>query len=127
LKDVTITNSYAKECGLVLRLWNYPTDQVIYTGLSSEDEEGTCYCHAMLSLRRGLLLMRVVSVTCLLGFFYFLHEKRDDIEHVYTECSLFNAALVMWTELSDKQRGELVEMVLNDIRIHVVQRIIWWV
>jgi hypothetical protein len=73
------------------RLWNYPTDEVIFTGLSPEEEE---------------------------GFFYFMHEKRDEIEHVYTECQLFNAALVLWNSLDDKKkdawRGKLAKKYKDD-------------
>lgn len=32
LKGMKLTTSYAKECGLVLRLWSYPTENVIFTG-----------------------------------------------------------------------------------------------
>ena len=32
---------YAKDCGVVLRLWTYPTDEAgVETGLEKEDEHG---------------------------------------------------------------------------------------
>jgi hypothetical protein len=35
---------YAKDCGVVLRLWTYPTDEVLTTGLTPAEEEGFfCY------------------------------------------------------------------------------------
>lgn len=68
--------SYTKSCGLVLRLWSYPTDNVINTGMTAEEEE---------------------------GFFCFLKETRNSIEHG-TECDLIRKGVALWKKRSDSQR-----------------------
>lgn len=78
-KDVKLSTDYTKQCGLVLRLWNYPTDAVIYTGLTREEEE---------------------------GLFCYLQDNRDNIKHVYTECQLVDRAIELWKELTDVQRKQ---------------------
>jgi Alginate lyase len=62
---------YATNCGLVLRLWNYPSENVISTGLTAEDEK---------------------------GFFCYLEDARNSIPHG-TECDLVNRAIVIWQGL----------------------------
>jgi hypothetical protein len=73
--------SYTKTCGLILRLWNYPTPQVVHTGLSPQDE---------------------------VGFFYFHAEHRAVVEQAHpnkSECFFMRKDLVSWTdELTAKQR-----------------------
>ena len=77
LKGVTITTEYTRDCGLVLRLWNYPTESVIYTGLTPEQED---------------------------GFFVFLAKDRSKIKNAHTECNLFLLALDLWKGLSDDDK-----------------------
>ena len=68
--------SYTKSCGLVLRLWSYPTENVVDTGMTPEDEE---------------------------GFFCFLKETRNSIDHG-TECDLLRKGVAMWKKKTDTQR-----------------------
>jgi Alginate lyase len=67
---------YVKKCGLVLRLWSYPSDSVISTGLSEDMEK---------------------------GFFCYLDEYNDLINH-RSECDLVNKAISIWTDFSADKR-----------------------
>lgn len=79
LKDMKKSElgSYTKSCGMVLRLWNYPTQEVIDTGLHGHDEEGF-FC-----------------------YFKFIH---DSISDKGNECDRINKAAMMWKELSENER-----------------------
>ena len=76
---------YGKKCGLVLRLWSYPPDDVINTGLSEADEE---------------------------GFFCWYEEvAHDKLKEKYVfedgdshECLIMRNAVKAWIELSKKER-----------------------
>ena len=83
-----IANSdYTNNCGLVLRLWNFPPDNVIFTGLSPQNET---------------------------GFFCFFSTIRSDIiarapPHKYlSECHVFNLALELWSNISEPKRQPYV-------------------
>jgi hypothetical protein len=75
-------NAYGNSCGLVLRLWNYPTSDVIHTGLSAAEEK---------------------------GFFCFYQENKQQIAshtHHHIECSILHDAVRVWKmkPLSEKTK-----------------------
>jgi Alginate lyase len=79
-KTSSLMKEYTHRCGLVLRLWNYPADNVIHTGLTSEDEE---------------------------GFFCFLAEIHDQLRHEKphtSECHIVIEAVVRWADVTDSKR-----------------------
>lgn len=89
--DLTMkTGKYTKDCGLVLRLWNYPTPEVIHTGMTPAEEN---------------------------GFFCYFAETYDKIKlngghHQTSECARMHNAVGSWRKIkeSDKtkyrKRGE---------------------
>jgi hypothetical protein len=77
MKD-DMDTSYTKKCGLVLRLWSYPTAQAIHTGLPPNDEEGF--------------------------FCYILDDSTRKKVRAYTECTYVKFATVPWLEMSLAER-----------------------
>ena len=68
--------SYVDRCGLVLRLWSFPTEYVIDTGLPAADE---------------------------VGFYCFLEKVRNSIS-AKSECSLINKALLKWAQFREEKK-----------------------
>jgi hypothetical protein len=53
---------YAKDCGVVLRLWTYPTDEVLTTGLTPAEEEGFfCYLEEYSNHNTATLCHRIIE------------------------------------------------------------------
>jgi anti-sigma28 factor (negative regulator of flagellin synthesis) len=77
-RDISIGTKleYSSQCGVVLRLWSYPTADVISTGLSESEEA---------------------------GFFCYLKSVDSSIKHT-TECDLMNKALIQWRDLPTAQK-----------------------
>ena len=77
---------YGKKCGLVLRLWSYPPDDVINTGLSPTDEAGF--------------------------FCWYEDVAHDKLKEKFAEegdsheCLIMRNAVKAWMELSKKERGK---------------------
>jgi len=76
-----VDTSYTKKCGLVLRLWSYPTQEVIHTGLSAVDEDQGFFCY---------ILDKTV--------------RKTYSEHANTECNYIKATSSAWLGLSENQR-----------------------
>lgn len=77
---------YSKKCGLVLRLWSYPPDDVINTGLSPADEQGFfCWYE---DVAHDKLKVKFAE---------------DGDSH---ECLIMRNAVKAWMELSKKERGK---------------------
>jgi Alginate lyase len=72
----TMKLEYAHLCGLVVRLWNYPTHEVISTGIPPDMEE---------------------------GFFCYLDEVRHDISYI-NECELLHQAASFWMQYGPQER-----------------------
>ena len=77
LKNATLSKSYTKDCGLVLRLWSYPTENVVHTGLSAQEEK---------------------------GLFCFYESIRDSLHKQGTECKRLTAGIKSWQELKSSER-----------------------
>jgi hypothetical protein len=76
------TSQYTHDCGLVLRLWNYPTANVIHTGLSEKDEE---------------------------GFFCFYKKNGEMIDASfkhsgYSECARMRKGVTFWANMTTTER-----------------------
>jgi len=72
---------YSKQCGLILRLWSYPTPDVIHTGFSSKDEEGF-FCFYKESAQPKL--------------------RKQDPEH--SECLRMRHAAQAWAQMKEPER-----------------------
>ena len=88
LSGMTVSKmmKYGKKCGLVLRLWSYPPDDVINTGLSASDEQGF--------------------------FCWYEDVAHDKLREKFAtegdshECLIMRNAVKAWMELGKKERGK---------------------
>ena len=81
---------YTERCGLVLRLWNYPPENVIFTGLSAHNETGF-FCFYQQNARDTLI-----------------RTHFEGLHHYFSECHVFNAAISLWSAMSEEQRQPFV-------------------
>lgn len=79
------SSDYITTCGLVLRLWNFPPENVIFTGMTERNETGF-FCYYLESARASL----IAEV---------FHGR-----HYYSECNVFNAAVERWAALGPNER-----------------------
>lgn len=87
------TEAYLNECGLVVRLWNFPPENVIYTGLSSKNETGF-FCYYLHSDIRSSLIASVFT---------------GPGRHYYSECMVLNKAVEVWRDMGTAQRQPYVQ------------------
>ena len=82
-----IAKQYTSQCGLILRLWNYPTDDVIYTGLDPIAERGFfCYLKAKSNeFKKEILVL----------------NKGHDVK----QCAILKYAVGIWISKNDLERS----------------------
>ena len=70
----------------MLRLWNYPPENVIFTGMSPQNETGF-FCFYTRHARQDLI-----------------QSKFQGVHHYWSECHVFNAAIGQWDTMDAAQR-----------------------
>jgi hypothetical protein len=88
--DLRYMNAYSNRCGMVLRLWNYPTKDVIHTGLSAGDEEGF-FCFFQANKYQLNLLDK---------------KSHHSARHHVIECTLMHEAIRIWKQMDISSRAK---------------------